>query len=134
MSREAKLTKWNLINRSGKYRSISEAAEDLGVARGSLYRALGRFGVAAETLLRPKETPSAVPAVLTESITEPTAPAAAVVPNPEPAFEPAEPERDARRLTAADFSGAFLGESTRLNNRPGSVDELFNRYNRLKNY
>ena len=58
MGRERKLTKWILISNSGKYRTITAAAERLGISRSNLYIALKDFGIAIETFLSAIETHS----------------------------------------------------------------------------
>ena len=51
MGRDRKLSKWILINAQGRYRTVTEAAKDLGVSRDNLYRACKDFDVAIHTLL-----------------------------------------------------------------------------------
>ena len=52
--------------------------------------------------------------------------------SPESKAPAAKPERDIRRITAADFSGSSWGDVAGLGSAPGSADDLLYRHARQK--
>lgn len=81
MSREPKLTKWSIEHALLRFRTVSEAARQLGVDRRTLQRSLKRLGVDKDAVLKPIAAPHAAPAV---PLLVPAAPKYATPP-PEPA-------------------------------------------------
>lgn len=115
MSRQPKLTKWSIENALRRWRTVSEAARQLGLDRRTFQRSMKRLGVDRDAVTSRKATdqPNVAPAHTEQETARLVDPKR----DPEPAPAPARP--DARRLTATDFSGACLGESTRSDSRAG---------------
>jgi hypothetical protein len=113
-------TKEQIADALRKHERVELAAESLGLGKRRMYRFMARYGLTLKSVLN-----------------WPSLPESGGNDEPEPAeAETATPtvEKDARRLTAADFSGACMGESTRQDSRSGSADELLARYHRRKYY
>ena len=109
-----------------KYERVDTAAEslDLGVRR--MYRLMKRYGLTLKDVLGWP----CVPESHEPSAPTPAAPSEA---KPQQAAPPVKPERNILKLTPADFSGPCLGESNKSDSRPGSADELLDRYHKLGN-
>jgi len=88
-----------IIAALSRYRRVDAAAESLGLHIRKMYRLMRRYNLRLKAVLAWPSMPPA-PATRQES-------AAVVAPE---AAAPVKPERDIRRLTARDFTGAPLGD------------------------
>ena len=126
MGRKRKLTKRTLLNALLAARTVTGAAQQLGVDRRTVQRSLGRYGIRFDALLGGFTA-------LSEPASTNDAPILEVASRANPTARKATAEANILRPKAADFSGRWFGDAGR-GSRAATAEEQIARYRRLRGY
>ena len=126
MGRKRKLTKHTLLNALLATRTVTAAAQQLGVDRRTVQRSLRRYRIRFDALLGGF-------AALSEPASTIDAPTLEVASRANPTPQKATAEANVLRLDAADFSGRCYGDAGG-GGRATRAEEQIARYRRLRGY
>ena len=128
MARPPKLTRFSVENALARTRSVTAAAAYSGVGRRTFQRTMRRLGIVFGA---GKDSFDALFEANVAGVTKPGQATEAVAIAAKTVESRGRPEKNALRLSAADFCGSNLGEVRRSLRAAGTMED---RYRRLRGY